>query len=456
MSRRDRAAAEDGFALVGAVFAMFVLTGLSVIFVSMALSESKATGVSRDFEHAVHAAEAGADRIVARVNDNASYVTGHPWTLAANATPDEQRAWAVAQFEAARTASPRPASMADVPQGLAMGIRPHDAVSGVPRDEVFGVGEIAGAYGAELRVVKLGFDRGLYTATHALLTGGLLTVSGDSLIDGTAGNVHTNGDLIVPGNTSIIGNATASGDYSVTGHPTVGGVSGGGYPSAPLPRVDVRSLYGQRSNYAGSGATPYDGSWFDLCPDGRVHAPAPTGGDPCTGPALSVAGTRYIGWEPSGEKWQQLDDEAYDGIFYVYQRNVQISGNGGSPGAPVGMTVLCEATPDGQGGRSGNIAVSGNPALAPRLGDLLFAADRDIEIAGNPDQGYDGFIAAHEAIKFNGNPYLKGAAVAEGAPDTPGSPLPDNTVSGNARITYNGDLSVPLSAVVRITAWNEL
>lgn len=60
------------------------------------------------------------------------------------------------------------------------------------------------------------------------------------------------------------------------------------------------------------------------------------------------------------------------------------------------------------------------------------------------------------ALQNNGNPVIRGAAVAEAAPDTPGSPLPDNTVSGNVHITYNGDLSVPLSGYVRITAWNEL
>ena len=120
------------------------------------------------------------------------------------------------------------------------------------------------------------------------------------------------------------------------------------------------------------------------------------------------------------------------------------------------LTLLVEAAPGNLGALWGNLTVSGNPSLGPRLGDLLFLADRDIEISGNPDQGYNGFIAAHEQIKFNGNPTINGAAVAEAAPDTPGSPLPDNTVSGDARITYNGGLSVPLSGIVRITAWNEL
>jgi len=96
-----RAGGEDGFALVSALLAVVVLVGLSLTFVAMAITEVRATGASRDQEHAVHVAEAGADRVIARVNAVYAYTTGHPWTTAAASDP---RAWAIEQFEAGKAA----------------------------------------------------------------------------------------------------------------------------------------------------------------------------------------------------------------------------------------------------------------------------------------------------------------------------------------------------------------
>lgn len=456
---RPRRCTEDGGALIGTLLAILILSAITVILTSMAVTESRATGSGRDFETAVHAAESGADNLITRLNDNSGYQTGHVRTATAAASPEAEREWAIDQFEMAQ-ANPAAASSATLlqtPAGPAFGIRPTDAL-GVPLDMVYGVAEVPSGTQSKIRVVKMLYDRGFYAPEHALLAGCDLTIAGSPMISGAQGNVHSNCDLDLNGVPVISGSATASGTLSPGG--TVGPGSGGGQPVVTPPSISARSLYDERFAYDGSGAATYDGTWFDLCPDGSVRAPAAAGGLPCSSTTiLSQAGAEYRGWRLSGDNWDLSGNQGYSGVYYVYQRSAKISGHPGMLGTRPAMTVITEANPNDASNdyNSGSIEVSGNPRLNPHLQGVLFLADRDLVISGNPD--VTGFLAAHEQIKISGNPTILGAIVAEDAVNqaqAAGGASDGNSVSGNPTITYDGGLSLPFSASLRITAWQEL
>ncbi len=71
----------------------------------------------------------------------------------------------------------------------------------------------------------------------AIAVGGDLTISGNPLITGTQGGVHANDDLDISGNPDIAQDATASDNYGVSGSPSIGGISGGGHVTLPIPPV---------------------------------------------------------------------------------------------------------------------------------------------------------------------------------------------------------------------------
>jgi hypothetical protein len=78
---------------------------------------------------------------------------------------------------------------------------------------------------------------------------------------------------------------------------------------------------------------------------------------------------------------------------------------------------------------------------------------------GNTSTTVHGVVLAHEQVELGGTVTVTGAVMAEGAcPSSPGSPVNanDNKVFGSFQLTHNGDLSLPLDSVTRITAWNEL
>lgn len=444
----DRGSPEDGASLPIVLLAVVILGGVVTMLFSTTVAEIRATAVQRDTESAIHAAEAAGDLVIAQLNENSDYTTGHVLdpTLSAAA----QRTWAVDQFTAARSASPAPPTLVDTPRGEALGIRPKDAAN-APLDVIFAVGEIAGPVAPELRVVRMGFDQGFYSPSNALLTGCGLTVNGGPEVTGVSGNVHSNCGLTISGSSATFtGTVTASGSPATGTYDTgsgTGTVTGGVAPQ-PVPSISARQLYDQQRL-----ANPAAG-WYDLCPDQRVHQQAAAGAVPCSGTALSAAGAEYRGWRFQAGEWRR-SGQALDGVYYVFQKSVKMTGTGS--GGPVAMTVIVEGVA-GDGG-TGNIDVGGNGQVTPYWQDLTFIADKDITMSGSSGGGglgVSGFIGAHEQVNLGGNTALVGAVVAEDAPHTPGSPVSANGIGGSATLVYDGGLQVPLSSTIRVTAWNEL
>lgn len=437
-----RPSGDEGFALPLALFSVVIFLALAAVMAMTAMNATGFTGSSRNMEGAVHAAEAAADRVLTRVAAASGYTTGHVYNPASGSTAD-QRAWALAQ----RASTPA----VDVPGGTAYAIRPTNA--GVPMNVIFGVGFAGSGANEKVRVIKFSFTSGTYSPPFALATGQPLSISGNPTFAGAGSRVHSNGSLSISGSVSTSGALTAVG--TCTGCSSYGAGSGASKPVEALPTISASSLYAMSSDYAGTVTSPYNGNWYDLCPNGAVRKPGAT---PCTGTILwNVSGGVYRGWQLSGNDWVLGNDDRYDGIYYIHQKNVKIGGNvPGKSGAPASVTMLVAANPTGAGGASGNFSISGNPRLQPFLPSMLVMADRDVEMSGNPETS--GFIGAHEQLKISGNMQHTGAIIAEGAPHTSGSPvaLADQMISGNPRITYDSTLELPFTSLLRVAGWTEL
>jgi hypothetical protein len=437
---------EGGFALVGALLAVLVISGVVVVMMATARGELRFTAGHRSFEGSAHAAEGAVDVIAERVQADRTYATGHAWTLPVGATPAQERAWAIAAFDAAVAAGS--AALLATPDGPSLGIRPHDPADGAPLDVIFGVAAAGdGARGP--RVVKVAFDRAYFMPDAALLTEGDLKINGNPEVLGISGHIHSNSNLQVDGNPIASGNVTASGTLSGASKVTSPGIVAGGQPRMDIPEFSPRQMYEQRHSYTLS--------WYDLCSDGRVRAPAPPGQVPCTGAVIfnTASGTEFRGWKLSGDNWDFSSNTGYDGVYYVQGKGAKIGGNPGTAAAPAVMTILVEAAASPDSGKSGNLEISGNPVLRPHLSDILAILDRDLKINGNPDQSFVGFFGAREQIGISGVPNVHGSLVSLGRPNTPGSPIPYNEISGDAKITYNGSMSLPLGNRLRLSAWNE-
>lgn len=428
MWNERRLSDESGAALITAMLAVIILGGAAVALVATGISQTQAVGQATDFEQAVHLAESGADVVVAQVNANPNYTT-----TSAPVTGDE-RAWALSQ---------RPATMPVTQgRGYAYGVR-----SSSRPGAVYGVGSVDGRR-EHVRVVKYTLTSDPFTAGQGLLTGGNLLIEGNAVISGSGAGAHSNGNLRLDGNAVIEGDATASGTYQRTGNAVAGTNSGAGRPVVPIPQFTARTFY--------SLHTSYPDQWVDLCPDGKIRRPAATG--PCTG--TQIPGSTWNGWRLESGSWK-LKDRSTTGpnaVVYICGRNAEVEGNTSQT-----VTVIveqaaagsCGLTSAGTASNSGNVKISGNTTLRAHMGGVQIVADRDLLIEGNTT--LYGFLGAGEQIAILGNSSLgvSGAVIARGVANA-SSKVIANILLGNAKIHYDGGLTLPITMGNRVGTWNEL
>jgi len=283
-------------------------------------------------------------------------------------------------------------------------------------------------------VVEALMRLGPYTPGSAITVGGDLTVSGNPTVSGTNGGVHANGDLSISGSPNITADATASGTYSASGNPTVGGTAAGGQSTETIPTVNPADFFSQRD--------------FRLASDGKVYNSA--------GIEQPMPGNKWNNWDFSGGKWTLSGNSTVNGTFYI-EGNTVISGNPGDSEDPWIASLIA----------TGDIEISGNPVVRPpnqsdpgglfRDGteNLLFVAGRDLKINGNPQQGFQGIMAAHEQISASGNPTLNGFIIAEDAEAISGT-VTGNSIGGNMNITYNGGMGNPFPGDVEMRTWQQV
>ena len=266
----------------------------------------------------------------------------------------------------------------------------------------------------------------------ALLMGGDLEISGNVTFTGSEGGLHVNGDLSISGNPTIAGDALAAGSYDESGNPTIGGSSGGGAEAvsiSPVAAIDHKP--------SADFILKSTGQMTD--PAGEVICDASASNDACR-----VMG---YGWVYDSPGWKFDGNTGTDGTYYV-EGPATISGNPGSPGDPIALTIIAEDS----------IEISGNPDFTPDTPELMFVTDGDLKINGSAEMPLtvEGAILVHEQLDVGGSAVLSGQITVEDAANN-SSLVTENKISGNATISYTGTLGGAGGALLlTASAWREV
>ena len=443
MSARQRVADERGMSMVLVIGISAVLLAGSILATTLVNRAVGGSTVHLSYEQALHLAEEGVDQVLARVQADETYSTGH--LVPAGYTAAEEEDWAVELLGTA--------DLTAVDEGEYAFVKPAN------RNVVYAAGWVPDRTRAERpRFLKAEYLFSTYNPPKAILIGGDLIVSGNADVSGISGDVHSNGDIELSGSPTISGDLTSSGSITVGGSGSSSGVEGEVRSEASphfMPPVEPREMWELLH-------VDYTDSWYDLCPDATVRRADAT--TPCNGSILGTAtsGQSFRGWtfhlSGSNREWQKDGSGEYSGVYYVYQSGANVSKNPGEVGNPWRATVITESSNvDGSCDASwGDIHVNGTPRMVGFIDGIAFVAGRDLQIQGNANQQFDGLIAAHEQVEVSGNPTLVGALVAEDACDSTGSPVTTSKVSGSMSIQYDGNLDVQLASLIRTSLWLEL
>jgi hypothetical protein len=268
-----------------------------------------------------------------------------------------------------------------------------------------------------------------FTPRNAILVEDNLVISGNPTINGGpgCGNIHANGDLTMSGNPTVTGSATASGNYTVSGNPNLGPGSGGHTATQPVPPIVPADFL------AAAQQTLPANQVYEMRASGQV-----LDGSGTVLTTLS-SGQQYRNWTFSSgnpANWALSGNTGSNGVYY-FEGNASISGNPGTSGSPWQTTLIATR----------NITVSGNPQMQALLPDTLLVAGNNITISGNPSLGFNGLIAAQNAISISGNATFNGFIMAGNA-----TSLTDS-VSGNPTITANCNLVTPLIGKLSTLTW---
>lgn len=495
---------ESGMALMTALLAIVILSGLVIVFMNRAVTETRASGNARDHETAIHVAESAADNQISFINDDDEYVTTYPDTTrieVTNAQLVDETSWALGLRDALRPAGSefssgwvasstgeayavRPFRTDGVPPE-ADGTCPVGPCSG-PLDVIYAVGAVPsfGAPNAKVRVIKLQIDQDLFIPEFALITDGPLTFGGNAAIvvpdcDQTTtelaletciADVHTNADFTNPGNSATIqGRVSQVDGLCPSGATAVNGCvdSSSGVEDKPVPEFNARDFYNRHGDY-----TPDSGDaleWFDLCPPGTPVAQAsirrPLGDQPCSAGSeeLWISGggtTEYRGWKWAPGGWRGSSIDA--GVFYVYHADAKVTGT--KPPGRRSVSILVEQNPASKA-NSGSLDISGNPNVEAAMESVLIITDADLDMQGTAAIGscgedpgaMSGFIGVGEQLKTQGTVSLRGAIMVRDAADDHGL-VKRNTagISGTMCLEFDPTLAMRFSGVWVITFWNEL
>jgi len=265
----------------------------------------------------------------------------------------------------------------------------------------------------------------------AIVTDGNLRISGNPDILGTDGGIHSNGNLEVSGNPCAEQYFRAGGPILISGNPKTGQkcAGSGSYdsprddrPVAELVEIPVLNPIDFKSE--ADYILGIDGSVKDDF--GIILKPA--------GPGSWIKWD----WDPGDKEWKLTGNPVLPGTYYS-EGAIAISGNPGSNGNPVSLTLIAE----------GWIDISGNPEMTPDLtkGGVTYAAiaGSDLKIGGTPSNAYQGVWYVRDQFDFSGNPDLNGQIVCLDEedvkfPDASGKNLVElqsgvMVVSGNVTIT---------------------
>ena len=266
----------------------------------------------------------------------------------------------------------------------------------------------------------------------ALVVGGSLDISANATFTGSQGGLHANGDLDISGDPTIAENATAGGTYTESGNPTIGGISGGGQGSVPIPPVAAID-YKPNADFILNST----GQMTDQA--GTVICDAWASNDAC-----EVMGYGWV-YDPPG--WKFDGNTGTDGTCYV-EGPATISGNPGNPATPIALTIIAEDS----------IEISGRPDLIPDTPELMFVTDGDLKISNRPTMPLtvEGAILVHEQLGISSRPTLSGQIIVEDAANN-SSLVTENKISNRMTLSFNGTLAGAGGALLLTpSAWREV
>jgi hypothetical protein len=298
----------------------------------------------------------------------------------------------------------------------------------------------------------------------AILVNGDIELDGNSLVvNGKKGNVHSNGDITVGGDTGpmgtgITGDVTATGDIDDTIDP--GGLKAGGMPVMPVPEIKAEDYLGIATHKLTSTgemlvrtAPGVPGEWA-----------ACTGSGPLQCPTQWTFNSTTSTWRAEGA----MPTSGVTKSTYYVEANVEVHGTGKSSFTEI--SILAE----------GSLKITGNGKFKPgNDSKIQFVTNGDFELGGTADADdpidMDGQIMVREQLKMYGNSEFQGRIMVEdrdgdsnGCSPTPFSgcrrgsgTLSSNNLAGNMTVTYNGQLGgmdvpdTPLKFTNIISGWIE-
>src|SRR4051812_31834581 len=475
---------EAGFAMILVIGFMTIILGLVAVALAVANRSLSSSRVHSTYDQALTVAESGIDATLGTLRVNQDYYNvatttscgGMAYSLAT------ERAWARCMI----TSQATNANVAHALNGDYYAIRP----AGV--QTVYSMGWVPSITkaNAKKRLIKTDYIYADYVPSQAILVGGNLDMSGSVAVTGVSGQpsgVHSNGSIVSRTSDHIDGPVTASGSYDGAARDTVndGGVSGSNTAIQRIPDIDpLYSYHTQVPKYAGNAggvtsAADYTGTWYDLCPDGTVHAPVlGTEAQPCSGFTLDSSHS-YRGWNwtagssATPPQWRMAqDDSPYSGAYYVWRGDAYIDGKT-SHGNTWNATVYAEAgwpttiapytsagAPSGYLNNAGCGKYGGNITwnhtdIDEYIPGTVFVAGADLVDGANNNAGSGLFAAADQVHMSTSSAFLTGAIVAgDACKGINGAPVDSNEIQG-ITLEYDDTGEGSVARVVRTTLWLE-
>lgn len=445
---------EDGVGIIWTVLlgaVIFMMTGIMFTRSSSGLNQSQ---WDRNWQRSLHVAEAGIDHVLYTLTNDDTWDSSD--TLPPSfGSSDAEKTWVLSTAAAS-------SNLVEVSEGDWVIIKP---TSG---ERIYAVGYVPSRATAQnTRVIRVVYDFAPFSPGAAFVTDGNLSINGNPTFSGTEGSAHANGDIIVVGVPDFTGSLSSSGSYT-PGGATIGDPdgSGGGMPTVQIPDVDPTELFYLAEYVFCADGNVYTGPAYAAGPE---VVPGPSD-PPCSGTLLADASTsEYRGWRKTGSstsqgaQWAYGGNDRYDGVYYIDAGSASISGSPGDGTDPWNVTILAAAQSAFSSCSTivgGDVIITGNPAMRSheKGQPFIIVARRDVILAGVPSSNvnYSGVVAAYEQIRIGGTPSIFGAIMVNDACDTPGSPVSQTEIIGNASITYDANAEIPLGHNIRITHWNEL
>lgn len=459
---------------------MVIVIAMSVFIMAMMMAGAamavNSLGMSRQrnqFERALASAEAGIDQTFAELQ--AAYDTKAsdfpvPSPASAVCAASAVGPWvtggATEELWAANTlnslASAHPECIVTTESGQYLVLKP-ESPPGYGRVYALGWSPGRGDPGASSRLVKAEYVLLPYAPKHAILTAGSLHLDSSTTVgvangfDGLLSGVHANGVITTTGNPTVSGPVTSAG-VSTASSNRFQANPGGAVTRAPtvaVPRVNARSFYFNAPNSDGAAVTNW---WYDLCPDGSVHAWSSAG--PCTGAVnQSAVG---IGWTyaSASHTWTATRNTV-SGVFYVHEGNTDVgTGNTTIPN----ITVIASATSGSCATRQyGNITWNHYDMSAPAFHNLFLYADSDLRTGSNFSAGNRGsatqpvvsgmFVAGDQIAMETSSQGAVGSVIA--ADRCTNSPLVTVNEVKNPSIYFDPEGDSPFTDIITTTLWLE-